>query len=71
MATDSAKASDGGATAAVRQASLPRGKFKVLASGGVSVSHLGEDLSAKKGETVELEGAVIQALLNDGAIEPA
>ena len=71
MTKDDAKATDGGATAAVRQTSLPRGKFKVTASDGISVSHNGEDLSAKKGETVELEGAVIQALLNDGSIEPA
>jgi hypothetical protein len=71
MAQDTARASDGGATATVRQGAEPRGKFKVIAADGVSISSDGKDLSAKKGETVELSGAAIQALLNDGAIEPA
>ena len=70
MATeDNAKAEDGGATAVVRSAALPRGKFKALAD--ISVSVDGENLDTKKGDTVELEGAAIQALLNDGSIEPS
>jgi len=66
---DDTKGEDGGATAAVRRAAIPRGTFKALAD--ISVSLGEKDMSAKKGETVELEGGVIQALLNEGSIEPA
>jgi hypothetical protein len=69
---DTVKGEDGGAKATVgRAAATPRGKFKVLAEGGISVGMGDKDMSGKKGETVELEGAVIQVLLNEGAIEPA
>ena len=70
MTKDDAKASDGGATAKVQRMSLPRGTFRVIAKDGISASLGEEDLSAAKGDEVRLEGAVIQALLNDGAIEP-
>lgn len=71
MVKDTVKGEDGGATAVVRRMAIPRGTFKVVAKDGISVSQGDKDLSAKKGETVELEGGVIQALFNDGAIEPA
>lgn len=70
MVSDNAKGEDGGAKATVARASAltPRGTFRVTAADGISVGT--EDKTIKKGETVKLEGAVIQALLNDGAIEP-
>lgn len=71
MTSDNARASDGGASAVVQSAAAtPRGSFKVTAT-SISVSMGDKSLFAKKGETVELEGAAIQSLLNDGSIEPA
>jgi len=71
MPADTVKGEDGGATAEVNAASQPRGKFKVLAEGGISVGMGDTSVTAKRGATVELEGPVIRALLADGAIEEA
>jgi hypothetical protein len=45
---------------------IPRGTYRVTAKDGVQV----DGDSYDKGDEVKLQGAAIQALLNDGSIEP-
>lgn len=71
MTKDESGTTDG-ATAAKNLTFVPKGKFTVVAKDGISYSHASEpDGFAEKGDEIELEGAIIQTLLNEGAIEPA
>lgn len=69
MTSDKVTTNDEAPRATLNAARIPRGTYKVVAPGGISVSIGDREIDAKKGDEIELEGDAVIALMNDGAIK--